>query len=265
MGRFAIVITFLLLAAPPGSQTSSLDEALLAKTRALYDAPFTRDLVSFDCAVQFDWKKHFVDVLGTLPQAAAPTSERLQKIQHRVFVDRSGAVVSSIPKAPDLTGVPHAAELEQVFNAMVSSGLNAWLPFSTNVILPVAPTKFSFQQSDLGYKLVMNGPGVSAILLLAQDLRVTSLVSQSPQPMRATTEFKSGPDGFLLGSVQTGTTTDPSASGDAKFAYTYQTVQGFQLPSLVTVSPSTTEAWHYDLTDCTVMRGVNIQVGLPKR
>lgn len=124
----------------------SSDEALLANTRALYDAPFQRGLVSFDCAVQFDWKKHFVDLFGTFPPAAIPTAERLQTIQHRIFVDHSGAVVSAIPKAPDLSGVSHAAELEQVYNAMVTQGLNAWLPFSTNVILPVGPTKYNFQK-----------------------------------------------------------------------------------------------------------------------
>jgi hypothetical protein len=241
------------------------DEALLAKTRALYDAPFTRDLVSFDCAVQFDWKKHFVDLLGTIPAAAEPTVERLQTIQHRVFVDRSGAVVSAIPKAPDLTGVVHAAELEQVLNSMVSGGLSAWLPFSTNVILPVEPTMFNFQKVDTGYKLVMNGSDVAGTLLLKEDMRVSSGVTQLPQPMRFATEFTTGPDGFLLGSVKTGDTTDTAINKEATFAFTYQTVQGFQLPSLVTVKPSTSEAWHYALTDCKARHGIIIKTGLPKR
>ena len=39
------------------AQSQQSDEAPLSKTRALYDAPFTRGMVSFDCAVQFDWKK----------------------------------------------------------------------------------------------------------------------------------------------------------------------------------------------------------------
>jgi hypothetical protein len=229
---------------PAISQTTAADEALLTKTRALYDAPFTRDLVSFDCAVQFDWKQHFVDVLGTVPQAAVLTTEHLQTIPHRVFVDRSGATVSATAKPPDLAKVEHATELEQVFNAMVSGGLSAWLPFSTNVILPVGPTKFSFETIDSGYKLVMNGPGVAATLPLKSDMRVTSAVSQMPQPMRASTDFTNGPSGFLLSSVKTGSTSGASTGGEAIFAFTYQTVEGFQLPSIVTVTPATGEAWH---------------------
>jgi hypothetical protein len=244
------------------AQTIAADEALLTKTRALYDAPFRRNLVSFDCAVQFDWKKHFVDFLGAVPPAAVPTAERLQTVEHRVFIDRSGAVVSAIPKAPDLTRVAHAPELEQALNAMVSGGLNAWLPFSTNVILPVGPTKFNIQKIDPGYKLVMNGPGVAATLLLDKDMRLTSVVSTLPQHMRFTTEFTVGPDGFLLGSLKTGDTSDAEIR-EATFAFTYQTVQGFQLPGVVTVTPSTSESWQYALTNCKAMTGVTLKVGPP--
>lgn len=98
---------------------------MLSKARDLYDAPFTRQLVSFDCSVRFDWKKHFIDTVGVVPAAAIPTVNRLQMLPHRVFVDRSGAVVSEIPRASDLSGTPRAAELEAAFQAMVSSGLNA--------------------------------------------------------------------------------------------------------------------------------------------
>jgi len=244
------------------SQSSTQDEALLAKTRALYDAPFTRDLVSFDCAVQFDWKQHFIDALGSLPVAATPTVNLLQTVQHRIFVDRSSAVLSSIPKVPNLSSAPHATDFEKVFDAMIPAGLTAWLPSSTNVLLPVEPTKFNFEKLDSGYKLTMNGSGVAAKLLLASDFRLTSGIAELPQPMRFTTAFTSGPNGFLLTSVKTGDTTDPSMSKEAQFAYTYQTVEEFQLPSEVTITPPAGEVWHFMLRDCKTMKGANIKVGL---
>ncbi len=188
-------------------------------------------LVSFDCAVKFDWKTHFLEILSTIPPAAVPTIERLQTIQHRVFVDHSGATVSAIPKAPELNGVAKAAELEQVFNGMIPGGLNAWMPFSTNVILPTGSTKYSFEKIDSGYKLVLNGAGVAGTLLLAEDLRITSGASQLPQPMRFATDFVNGPHGFLLKSVRTGDTSDASSNQVADFSYTYQDIQGFQIPS----------------------------------
>lgn len=245
------------------SQTANSDDALLAKTRALYDAPFSHGLVSFDCAVQFDWKKHFVDLFGAVPPAAIPTIERLQTIQHRVFVDRSSAVVSAIPKMPDFTGAAHGAELKQGLQAMISGGLNGWLPFSTNVILPTGRTKFNFQKIDTGYKLVMDGSDVAATLLLGNDLRLTSAVSQLPQPMRFSTEFTSGPAGFLLETIKTQSTTDTASIGEATFTFTYQGVRGFHLPSAVAIVPTSKESWHYTLNDCKVVSGVVIEVSPP--
>src|SRR5260370_3511076 len=176
MRRLILSTVMSCLCASAVSQTTTSDEALLAKTRALYDAPCARNRVSFDCAVECDWKKHLVDLCGMVTPAAVPTIDRLQTIQHRVFVDRSGAVVSAIPKTPDLTGVAHAAELEQGLQTMVSGGLNGWLPFSTNVILTTGRTKFNFEKINSGYKLVMTGPGVAATLLLGDDMRLTSPV-----------------------------------------------------------------------------------------
>jgi hypothetical protein len=244
------------------SQTKVSDKALLEKTRALYDSPFLQGLVSFDCAVKFDWKQHFLEVLPNIPPAAVPTIDRLGTIQHRVLVDPSGAVVSSVPKAPDLSGVPKATELEEVYGAMIPGGINAWMPFGMNIILPDGPTQYSFEKMDSGYKVALNGAGVTATLLLAEDLRIASGVSLLPQSTRFTTEFIAGPHGFLLSSLKTADTNGSNAV--AEFFYTYQEVDGFQIPSKVTVKPSTSEAWKYELADCKVMKGVVIKVGLPK-
>ncbi len=252
----------LCLCATAVPQTAISDEALLSKTRALYDAPFLQGLVSFECAVNFDWKQHFLEVLPVVPATAVPTIDRLQAIQHRVFVSPSGAVVSSLPKAPDLSGVAKATELERVYDAMIPGGINAWMPFGRNIILPEGPTQYSFEKMNSGYKLALNGAGVTGTLLLAEDLRITSGISQLPQATRFTTEFTKGPHGFLLGSVKTADN-DGSQNRVAEFSYTYQDVDGFQIPSKVTVKPSTTQAWNYELTDCKVRKGVAIKMGLP--
>ncbi|MGB9030988.1 MAG: hypothetical protein WCC27_12780 [Acidobacteriaceae bacterium] len=254
------LLCFCTYAIPQAASSDSNNETLLAKTRALYDAPFTRNLVSFDCEVRFDWKDHFLEFVKIIPPDGLRMAERLQNVRHRVFVDRSGAVVSAVPKAPDFTDAPAVAKLEQVFDGMVSGGLTAWLPSSMGEILPIAPTKYTFEANGTGYRLTMHGPGVVGTLLLRPDLRVTSGVIQFPQPMRFESDFISGPSGFVLGSVKTGSTSDPSAAGEAGFSYSYQTVQGVQLPYLVTVTPSTTEPWHYTLTDCKVATGITIHV-----
>ena len=257
--RALVLLTLPCLWTAAACQSKISDQELLAKSRAAYDAPFTRNLISFDCAVEFDWKKHFVDLLGSMPPAALPTTERLQAVPHRVFVDRSGATVCAQPKAPDLAGVAHGAELEQVYNSMISSGLNAWLPSSTNVLLPVGPTKFNFEPIASGYKLTMSGKGLDAQLLLTSDLRLRSGVTQLPQPTRFTTDFDSGPEGFVLTLIRTGNTTDTAVDSQATFAYTYQTAMGFQLPAQITVTSAQHDKWIYRLTDCKTMTGRTIR------
>jgi hypothetical protein len=174
------------------AQTTASDTNLLTKTRGLYDAPFTGNVVSFDCGIQFDWKKHITDLLGTIPPQGMALAEHLQPIPHRVFVDRSGAVVSAQPKLPDLTGVAHGADMEQVFSTMVSGGLNTWLPFARNIILPVEPTKYHFEKISAGYELTLKGQDVDALLNLQPDLRLTKGASRLPQALGFKTAFIPG-------------------------------------------------------------------------
>ena len=255
-----VLVVLLSICVPEIAQTPESDDALMSKARALYDAPFTRNLAAFDCELQFDWKAHFLAMLGTMPPAAVATAEKLQTIHHRISLDGHKATVSSKPEKPDFNGVPQGAKLEEVLIAMVSSGLNAWLPSSTNVVLPVGTTKYQFEKLPSGFKVLMTDDHVKGTLLLDADLRVASGEIELPQPMSFTTEFKSGPQGYVLSSIRTG-----PPPNDAAFAYTYQSVDGFQLPAEITVTPATTGEWQYRLTDCKVVKFVKLQVGLPKQ
>jgi TonB family protein len=250
----------------PDSQSTESDSKLLSRAHGLYDTPFTRPLISFNCAVRFDWEKHFIDTLGAVPPAATRTIEHLQAMHHRVFVDRSGAVVSEIPKATDLSGISFGSDLETSFRAIVTSGINSWLPFAMDEILPLMPSKFNFQKVDTGFKVMMNGQNVSATLMLLPDMRISSAISELPQPLHFTTNFVDGPNGFLLQSVKTGGGTSDLDKWGAGFTYTFQGVQGFQIPEGVTVTQfATGEKWAYSLADCKATTGVKVEVQAPNQ
>lgn len=250
MGRRVLLIfatASLVLAA--SSQTADKDQALLGKARSLYDTPFARNLVSFDCGVEFDWKRHFESLVGALPASVAAPVERLQKVQHRVTVKPGGVTVSSEPKTPDFGGSQSIAQLEQVFRAMLRQGFNAWLPFSTSVFLPANPTSVHLEDIPPDYRLSVEAENVEANLVLNRDLRIASGVSQLPQAMRFTTHFIDGPHGFVLESVTTGPAAGPPDS-DTTFDFTYPSMQDLQIPSSVSVSQSSTSPWHFALTHC---------------
>jgi len=43
------------------AQATKTDQGLLSRAREKYNAPFNRNLRSFDCAVDFSWKEHFTE------------------------------------------------------------------------------------------------------------------------------------------------------------------------------------------------------------
>jgi hypothetical protein len=106
----------------------------------------------------------------------------------------------------------------------------------------------------------MKGENVVGSLLLGPDLRVTSGVTQLPEPLRFSTDYEAGPQGFVLASVKIGQTTDTSAGGESTFAYSYQSVDGIQIPDMVTITPATTVKWQYRLTDCKASKFVKVQM-----
>lgn len=69
-----VILSCLCVSAVP--QSPGADDQLMAKARAAYDAPFTRNLAAFDCSVQFEWKQHFTEMFGNLPPAAEPIAEK---------------------------------------------------------------------------------------------------------------------------------------------------------------------------------------------
>ncbi len=250
--RVLLLATAACMVLAASSQSADQDEALLDKARSLYDTPFSRNLTSFSCAVQFDWKRHFEALVGTLPPAVVESVERLQKVQHSVTVKSHSATVFSVPKAPDFGGSQSIAQIEQVFTAVLEQGLNAWLPFSTNAILPAKPTTFHFEDAGTTYKLNMAAEGVDANLVLNRDLRITSGVTQLPQPTRFTTHFVDGPHGYFLESVTNGPA-GGSPDSDTTFDFTYQTAGDFRILSSVSVSQPSSKPWHFALTHCNVV------------
>jgi hypothetical protein len=247
----ALLVTLLPLAR---AQTTPDQAALLARTRALYDTPFSHQLASLNCAVDFDWRQHLTEALGPLSDNAAPTLNTLQTIHTRILVDAQGASVSKPDPPPALNPQLHEPELQHAMETIVTSGLNAWLPFSRGAIFPMDTTAYHFENIDGGYKLDMTGPNVSANLLLDKDLHLTSGVSEAPQHMRFDTQFTTGPHGLLLAAVHTGQTSSPDEAGESASRYTYQDVQGFQLPLTIDVTAAPKEHWHFQLSDCKVAR-----------
>jgi len=230
------------------------DSALLNEARERYDAPFNRNLESFDCAVEFSWKEHFKETTRVGDEGTDEELENIfQPIRNRVTVTRQSVTVSSGLTAEAEANLPHGGMAEGLLKHAVQKSLYTWLDASTNMMLPSSDVPVSFERSRSGYKLTYKIQASEVEMVLDSDMRLQSGTLKGPQPTRFGTSFASGPQGFLLSSISRFEDGDATPGHRLSFAYTYQTVGGVQLPEqVVVVRESHHEVWQYKLTNCSV-------------
>jgi hypothetical protein len=236
------------------AQATKKDQALLNEAREKYDAPFNRNLQSFDCAVNFSWKEHFTETTRVGDEGTDEELEKIfQPIRNRVAVTRQNVTVSSGLTEDAIGKLPHGGMAEFLLEHAVQKSLFSWLPASTNMILPNPATPVSFEQSPSGYKLAFKMQTSDVEMVLAPDMRLQSATLKGPQSARFETSFASGQQGFLLTSWTMGEDGNFERGHLLSFTYTYQTVDGVKLPEHVVVTrESHHEVWRYRLSDCIV-------------
>lgn len=236
------------------AQVSKTDKVLLDEVRAKYDAPFTRNLESFDCAVDFSWKEHFAETTRVGDEGSDEELESIfQPIRNRVSVTRQNVTVFSGLSDDAMVKLPHGGMAEFLLEHAVQKSLYTWLPASTNTILPNSAMPIIFGKSPSGYKLALKMNQSAIEMVLGVDMRLQSATSKGPQADHFDTSFESGPQGFLLASWTIGEDGNSKPGNRLLFTYTYQTVDGIQLPENVAIiRESHHEVWRYGLRGCTV-------------
>jgi hypothetical protein len=236
------------------AQAATDDATFLKQARAKYDAPFDRNLQSFSCAVEFNWKQHFTEVVrlgdeGTDDEIA----KFIQPIRNRVTVTRQNATVSSGMTQDEEHKLPRGGMAEGLLEHAVQFSLNNWLAAGNNAILPPESAPIHVEPSTSGYKLELKIQTFDIEMLFEHDMRLQSEAVKSPTADRRETDFRSGPQGFLMTSFRLGEDGNFNPGNRIILTYTYQNVGGFQLPEQVAINrESHHEVWHYKLTDCTV-------------
>ena len=236
------------------AQATKTGQALLNEAREKYDAPFDRNLQSFDCAVDFNWKEHFAETTRVGDEGTDEELEKIfQPIRNRVTVTRENVTVSSGFTDDAEAKLPHGGMAEGLLKHAVQKSLYMWLPASTNMILPDPTTPVSFEQSASGYKLAFKMQTSDVEMVLAPDMRLQSANAKGNQSDRFETSFASGQRGFHLTSWTMGEDGRFEKGNRLIFSYTYQTVDGVVLPEQVAViRESHHEVWRYRLSDCIV-------------
>ncbi len=236
------------------AQTAVNDGTVLNQIRAKYDAPFERNLQSFSCNVEFNWKQHFTEVVRLGDEGTDEEIAKLiQPITTRVIVTRRSATVSSGMTDDEERKLPHGGMAEGLLKHAVQYSLNNWLAASGIALLPPPGTPVHVEPSASGYMLGLKIQTFDVEMLFTRELGLQREgVKGSPSDSRET-EFRPGPQGFLLTSFSQGEDGDYRPGKKVILTYTYQNVGGFQLPEQVAINrESHHENWHYKLTHCSV-------------
>jgi len=248
----ALVIAFCTILAH--AQATQSDDALLHQARSKYDAPFERKLQSFDCAVDFNWKKHWAETYRVGDEGTDDEIEKfIQPIPNRVTVTREDAVVSSGMTEEQEHTLPHGGMAEGLLEHAVRFSLRNWLVASNNALLPSTGTPVHFESSTSGYKLNLKIQTYDVAMTLTRDMSLQSMAVRGSDSDRQEFEFHPGPQGLLLSSWTMGEDGNFKPGNRLIFNFTYQSVDGFQVPAQVVVNrESHHEVWHYTLSGCKV-------------
>jgi hypothetical protein len=254
MRIFYTVFALSLCASLCHAQAAKDDDALLTQVRAKYDAPFQRNLKSFDCAVDFNWKKHWAETYRVGDEGTDDEIETfIQPIRNRVTVTRDDAVVSSGMTDEQEKKLPRGGMAEGLLKHAVRFSLRTWLVASNNALLPSTGTPVHFEPTASGYELDLKIQTFDVAMMLTRDMSLRSMAAKGSDSDRQEFEFHEGPQGFLLGSWTMGEDGNFKPGNHLIFNYTYQTVGEFQVPAQAVVNrESHHEVWRYTLTDCKV-------------
>lgn len=186
-------------------QTAADDATFLKQARAKYDAPFQRNLQSFSCAVEFDWKQHFTEAVRVGDEGTDEEIARLiQPIRNRVTVTHQNATASNGMAEAEERNLPHGGMAEGLLKHAVRFSLNNWLDASTNAMLPAESTPVHIEPLTSGYKVEFKLQSYDVEMLMARDMSLQSESEKGSASARREFNFSPGPQGFLLTTFKLG-------------------------------------------------------------
>ncbi len=149
--------------------------------------------------------------------------------------------------------LPHGGMAEGLLEHAVQFSLNSWLVASNNAMLPPESTLVHIEPSSSGYRLEFKVQTFDVEMVFDHDMSLLSEGAKGSASERRETDFRPGPQGFLMTTYRMGEDGDFRPGNRIILSYTYQSVGGFQLPEQVSINrESHHEGWHYKLANCTV-------------
>ena len=245
-----------MLSAPAFAQEVRSPAAAFSKARALYDTPADRGLASFRCDVMFDWKDFLTKATSAPVQDADERFLYLRSIHLTITDDLNGAGTLhwAAPTTAPAASEDSIAKLRGGLEALWSGFFQSWNGFATGEMVSSPGGNAIIERTAVGFIVTARDHGKLAEQRYSPALRLESLHVTTPSLDSAMTPtFSETPQGLVLASMQSVDRQPPSAPPvQVATAIQYASVNGFQLPSAVTIDVAGTARFAFQLSGCTV-------------
>jgi hypothetical protein len=245
-----------------GQSLSAGDKKVVEAARSRYYSLEQSGLESFQCSARFD--------LATIPPEMlhpddAADRALLQNSSFGVRYERKGPTVThTYPDGTSASAEAGIANLTGWMNSIVSGFFLSWptkgfqgpIPSFDSEIEKVTPT-------PNGYEVVLNVSGGPVTVEMDKQYLVTRVVSVhgtiDERPV-----FTETPDGLVYSGTHTITESSQGEKTDIRLDIDSASVDGLRLPSLVRVRVNDNVDVKFELTACSVKKGIVVRVAPSK-
>ena len=222
----------------------------------MYYTPIDRGLQGFTCDVSFDWKQ-FIETANHGP--VADTDERLAylrsiKLSVTDDLNGSGQLQWAAPTTAPDASEQSVAQIRAGMQAMWSGFFQSWNGFYTGDLVSLGDNKTTVERTGAGYHVFTSQNGKLAEETFNNNLVLLSLHVATPTlESNLTPIFTDSAEGRLVTNLNSVVKQPPSAPGTVvDMAVHYAPVNGFQLPSELSIDVAGAAKFDFALSNCTV-------------
>ena len=252
--------------APAQSQPATpSDDALLAKAAALYYSTSREGLSGFDCAVHPDWLGLFASASAGSVAINDPRVVLLNSVAIALHARmKGGSTLDWTPPAPtnkplDQDSISLLDGMHKASEQTLQGFLQFWTPFVDGSVVPansqgleMAPT------ADGGYRLHAQETGTDVVEVLDSGLILRRFnVKMNGQRIDFTPTYSPTEKGLLVIRFLAHILADgapPAQAQEMRVEVEYRTVDGFSIPSKLSMEVVGTGIFNFSFEGCTVTR-----------
>ncbi len=245
-----------LVSAQAPARATASPAAEFRRARALYYTPVDRGLQGFTCDVGFNWKQ-FIEKANSGP--VPDTDERLAylrtiKLSVTDDLNGTGQLLWVAPTTAPDASEQSVAQIRSGLQALWSGFFQSWNGFYTGDLVSLGDSKTTVERTANGYHVFTSQGGKLAEESYNGSLVLLSLHVATPTlDSNLTPIFVDTAQGRLVTNLNSIVKQPPSAPGvTVDMTLHYAPVNGFQLPSALSINVGGTTNFDFTLSNCTV-------------